>query len=161
MKSLLCILFTFGLWLALTWSLDVREALVGVMMAILVATLLAHIYPENLHKVFNPRRWFFLLLYIPYFLFLCVKSNLDVAYRVLHPDMPIRPGIVKVRTTLRSEMAKTFLANSITLTPGTMSVDIEGQDLYVHWINVRGEDPEAHTAIIVRPFEGLLRRIFE
>jgi multicomponent Na+:H+ antiporter subunit E len=161
MKSLLCILFTFGLWLALTWSLDVREALVGVMMAILVATLLAHIYPENLHKVFNPRRWFFLLLYIPYFLFLCVKSNLDVAYRVLHPDMPIRPGIVKVRTTLRSEMAKTFLANSITLTPGTMSVDIEGQDLYIHWINVRGEDPEAHTASIVRPFEGLLRRIFE
>ncbi|HUU31252.1 MAG TPA: Na+/H+ antiporter subunit E [Phycisphaerae bacterium] len=161
MKSLLCILFTFGLWLALTWSLDAREALVGVMMAILVATLLAHIYPENLHKVFNPRRWFFLLLYIPYFLFLCVKSNLDVAYRVLHPDMPIRPGIVKVRTTLRSEMAKTFLANSITLTPGTMSVDIEGQDLYIHWINVRGEDPEAHTASIVRPFEGLLRRIFE
>ena len=161
MKSLLCILFTLGLWLALTWSLDAREALVGVMMAILVATLLAHIYPENLHKVFNPRRWFFLLLYIPYFLFLCVKSNLDVAYRVLHPDMPIRPGIVKVRTTLRSEMAKTFLANSITLTPGTMSVDIEGQDLYIHWINVRGEDPEAHTASIVRPFEGLLRRIFE
>ena len=94
-------------------------------------------------------------------LYLCVRSNLDVAYRVLHPDMPIRPGIVKVRTTLKSEIAKTFLANSITLTPGTLSVDIDGQDLYVHWINVRGEDPEEHTAEIVKPFEGLLRRIFE
>jgi multicomponent Na+:H+ antiporter subunit E len=161
MKSLLCILFTFVLWLLLTWSLQIREVLVGAMMAFLVATLLAHIYPDNMHKVFNPRRWFFLAVYIPYFLYLCVRSNLDVAYRVLHPDMPIRPGIVKVRTTLKSEIAKTFLANSITLTPGTLSVDIDGQDLYIHWINVRGGDLEEHTAQIVKPFEGLLRRIFE
>jgi multicomponent Na+:H+ antiporter subunit E len=161
MKSLLCILLTFGLWLLLTWSLDVRVVAVGAVMAMLVATLLAHIYPENLHKVFDPRRWFWMAVYVPYFLYLCIRSNLDVAYRVLHPDMPIRPGIVKVRTGLKSEMAKTFLANSITLTPGTMSVDISGQDLYIHWINVKGETVEDHTARIVRPFEGLLRRIFE
>jgi multisubunit Na+/H+ antiporter MnhE subunit len=42
-----------------------------------------------------------------------------------------------------------------------MSVDISGQDLYIHWINVKGETVEDHTARIVRPFEGLLRRIFE
>ena len=161
MKSLLCILFTFVLWLLLTWSLEVREVLVGAMMAILVATLLAHIYPDNMLAALDPRRWFWMAVYIPYFLYLCVRSNLDVAYRVLHPDLPIRPGIVKVRTTLRSEMARTFLANSITLTPGTLSVDIDGQDLYVHWICVQGEDPDQHTARIVKPFEGLLRRIFE
>jgi len=161
MKSVLCILFTFGLWLLLVWSLDVRVVLVGVMMAVLVATLLAHIYPDNMHKVLDPRRWFWTAVYVPYFLLMVIRSNLDVAYRVLHPDLPIRPGIVKVRTTLRSEMAKTFLANSITLTPGTMSVDINGQDLYVHWINVRGDDAQEHTAAIVKPFESLLRRIFE
>jgi multicomponent Na+:H+ antiporter subunit E len=84
-----------------------------------------------------------------------------VAYRVLHPDMPIRPGIVKVRTDLESEMAKTFLANSITLTPGTLTVDIDGSDLYIHWINVVGEGVEAHSDLIVRRFEKLLRRVFE
>jgi multicomponent Na+:H+ antiporter subunit E len=161
MKQLLCFLFTFALWLLLTWSLAWPDIAAGVFFALLVSTLLAQIYPDNPEKGLNPVRWFWLLLYIPYFLYYCLKANLDVAYRVLHPDMPIRPGIVRVRTDLESEMAKTILANSITLTPGTLTVDIVGQDLYIHWINVRGEDPEEHTAEIVKPFERLIRRIFE
>jgi multicomponent Na+:H+ antiporter subunit E len=81
--------------------------------------------------------------------------------RVLHPDLPIRPGIVRIRTTLKSEMAKTFLANSITLTPGTLVMDIDGQDLYIHWIYVREGDTAQRTAEICGVFERLLRRIFE
>jgi len=165
MKQVLCILFTFGLWLLLVAPAPLADhwpdVLLGLVVSLLVATLLSHIYPENPHKALDPRRVFWMLLYIPYFLFYCVRANLDVAYRVLHPDVPIRPGIVHVRTDLTSEMAKTFLANSITLTPGTLTVDIQGQDLYVHWINVEGRGVEAHTAAIVKRFEGLLRRIFE
>ena len=161
MKQVLCIVFTFGLWLLLTWPPGVADIFVGVVVALLVATLLSHIYPDNPHKALDPRRWFWMGLYIPYFLYYCVRANLDVAYRVLHPDMPIRPGIVKVRTELVSEMAKTFLANSITLTPGTLTVDIDGSDLYIHWINVVGEGVEAHSDLIVRRFEKLLRRVFE
>jgi multicomponent Na+:H+ antiporter subunit E len=161
MKQLLCILFTFLLWLLLTWSLAPDEVAVGLILSFLVATLLAHIYPNEPEKALDPRRWFYLALYIPYFIYYCLIANLDVAYRVLHPDMPIRPGIVKVRTQLRTEIGKTFLANSITLTPGTLAVDIIGQDLYVHWINVKGDDPAAHTAEIVTRFEGFLRRVFE
>ena len=163
MKQLLCIVFTFALWLLLTWAWppDIADVFVGLVVALLVATLLSHIYPEDPHKALDPRRWFWMGLYIPYFLYYCVRANLDVAYRVLHPDVPIRPGIVKVRTDLKSEMAKTFLANSITLTPGTLTVDIDGPDLYIHWINVVGEGVEEHSDLIVRRFEKLLRRIFE
>ncbi|KPK46870.1 MAG: hypothetical protein AMK72_09160 [Planctomycetes bacterium SM23_25] len=161
MKQVLCIVFTFVLWLLLTWTPGVADVFVGVVVALLVATLLSHIYPDDPHKALDPRRVFWFLVYIPYFLFYCVRANLDVAYRVLHPDMPIRPGIVKVRTELTSEMAKTFLANSITLTPGTLTVDIDGPDLYIHWINVVGEGVEEHSARIVRRFERLLRRVFE
>ena len=161
MKQVLCIVFTFVLWLLLTWTPGVADVFVGVVVALLVATLLSHIYPDDPHKALDPRRVFWFLVYIPYFLLYCVRANLDVAYRVLHPDMPIRPGIVKVRTDLTSEMAKTFLANSITLTPGTLTVDIDGPDLYIHWINVVGEGVEEHSARIVRRFERLLRRVFE
>jgi len=161
MKQVLCIVFTFVLWLLLTWAPGVADVFVGVVVALLVATLLSHIYPDDPHKALDPRRVFWFLVYIPYFLLYCVRANLDVAYRVLHPDMPIRPGIVKVRTELTSEMAKTFLANSITLTPGTLTVDIDGPDLYIHWINVVGEGVEEHSARIVRRFERLLRRVFE
>jgi len=94
-------------------------------------------------------------------LFYCLRANLDVAVRVIHPDVPIRPGIVKVRTTLKSDMAKTFLANSITLTPGTLTIDIDGDDFYVHWINIHTDDAARQTAEICGRFEPLLRRIFE
>jgi multicomponent Na+:H+ antiporter subunit E len=165
MKQVLCILFTFVLWLLLVapWPLADHwpDVLLGVVVSLLVATLLSHIYPDHPHKALDPRRIFWFLLYVPYFLFYCVRANLDVAYRVLHPDVPIQPGIVHVRTGLTSDMAKTFLANSITLTPGTLTVDIQGQDLYIHWIHVEGRGTEAHTAAIVTRFERLLRRIFE
>jgi len=86
-----------------------------------------------------------------------------VAYRVCHPDLPINPGIVKVKTTLKSDTGLTFLANSITLTPGTMSVDIDQENgfLYIHWIDVKDKDIEKATEIIVKTFEDVLRRIFE
>ncbi len=165
MKQVLCILFTFGLWLLLVAPVPLADrwpdVVLGLVISLMVATLLSHIYPDHPHKALDPRRWFWLALYIPYFFYYCVRANLDVAYRVLHPDVPIRPGIVHVRTTLESDLAKTFLANSITLTPGTLTVDIRGQDLYVHWICVEGEGVEAHTAAIVKRFERLLRRIFE
>ena len=62
--------------------------------------------------------------------------------------MPIRPGIVKIKTTLRSEFAKTLLANSITMTPGTITVDIIGDEMYIHWIFIRSEDPAIYTSMI-------------
>jgi multicomponent Na+:H+ antiporter subunit E len=133
---------------------------VGVLLVALVAVLTSGKYPHR-EWLLNPARLFWLLLYVPYFLYYCVKANLDVAYRVVHPDMPIHPGIVKVRTKLKTKLAKTFLANSITLTPGTLTVDIAGEDLYVHWINVDTEDPRERTDEIVGRFEGFLTRIFE
>jgi multicomponent Na+:H+ antiporter subunit E len=80
---------------------------------------------------------------------------------VLHPAMPIRPGIVKVKTTLKSDFAKTLLANSITMTPGTITVDIIGDDMYIHWIYIRSEDPEVYTKIITGAFEKYIKRIVE
>ena len=161
MKWLMCLLTVLGLWLLLFWSLDPCVIGTGVFFALIVGGLLGEIYPDGLAKALDPRRWFFLLLFLPYFLWYCVWANIDVALRVIHPDVPIRPGIVKVHTTLEGEMAKTFLANSITLTPGTLTVDIDGQDLFIHWINISVEDPAGRSKEIVGRFEPLLRRIFE
>ena len=161
MKWLMCLLLVFALWMLLFWELSVSVVASGLFFAMIVSTLLGDIFPDNLHSLLNPRRWFFLLLYLPYFLFYCVKANLDVALRVLHPDVPIHPGIVKVRTTLKTSLARTALANSITLTPGTLTVDIDGDELYIHWINVSGQDVESRSKHICGAFEPMLRRIFE
>ncbi|KKM27191.1 hypothetical protein LCGC14_1577220 [marine sediment metagenome] len=161
MKWFMCLLAVFTLWMLLFWSVDPWVIGTGAFFALIVGTLLGAIFPDGLEKAFNPRRWLFALIYLPYFFYYCIKANFDVALRVIHPDVPIRPGIVKVRTTLTSEMAKTFLANSITLTPGTLTIDVDGQDMYIHWINVDIDDPAKRSAEICGRFEPLLRRIFE
>jgi len=87
----------------------------------------------------------------------------------LHPKMPIKPGIVKIKTSLKTESGITALANSITLTPGTLTVDLadEGQGdsrqtyLYIHWINVKSDDVEEATKYIAWKFEWFLKKIFE
>lgn len=159
-KKLSAFILLFAFWLLLTFSVEPGFLVVGTLLTLLVVMLTAGRHPHR-EWLLNPLRWFWLLVYIPYFFYYCIKANLDVAYRVLHPDVPIRPGIVRVRTSLQSNLGKTFLANSITLTPGTLTVDMIGSDLYVHWINVRTDDPEQQTEEIVRRFEGLLKRIFE
>jgi len=154
-------LIIFILWLLLTWSLAPQEVIVGVALALLLSIMLYDVFLQGSEKLVQPARYFWFLLYLPVFFYYVVRANLDVAYRVLHPEMPIRPGIVKVRTSLKSDMAKTFLANSITLTPGTLTVDIIGDHLYIHWINFVTEDPQEETEVIVKRFEVFLRRIFE
>jgi multicomponent Na+:H+ antiporter subunit E len=116
---------------------------------------------ENVHKLLQPKRYFWFFAYLVVFIWECIKANLDVAYRVLHPAMPIRPGIVKVKTTLKSELARTLLANSITMTPGTITVDIIDDYFYIHWIYVRSEDPEVYTEMIMGTFEKYIKRIIE
>ncbi len=150
-----------GIWVLLTWSVHWQDVLVGVIIALIADLLLGDIYPVNAVKILNPVRFFWFITYAVTFLAYVVKANFDVAYRVLNINMPIRPGIVKVRTRLKTDMGRTFLANSITLTPGTLSVDCVDDHLYVHWINIVSEDPVKETEIIVRRFEQLLERVFE
>ncbi len=106
-------------------------------------------------------RYFWLLVYLVIFTWECIKANFDVAYRVLHPAMPIKPGIVRVKLELKSEFARCMLANSITMTPGTISVDLIDDILFVHWIYVRSEDPEIYSRKIAGKFEKYIKKIFE
>ncbi len=161
MRRVVLFIIAFILWLLLTWTLNWQHLLVGVIVAIFVALLFGNMFIEKPRKFFQIKRHFWFLIYIPIFLWECVKANFDVAYRVLHPKMPIKPGIVKIKTGLKSELAKTMLANSITMTPGTLAVDIDGQYLYIHWIYVRATEVEEASRMIISKFEPLLARIFD
>ena len=94
------------------------------------------------------------------FLVALVKSNMDVARRVLSPSLPINPGIVKFKTSLKTNFSKMVLANAITLTPGTLSIDIIDDTYYIHWIDVKTTDPEKAKAEIAGKFEEILLKIF-
>ena len=112
-------------------------------------------------SLYTPRRILHALLYLPVLFYECVKANLDVAYRVVHPRMPIRPGIVAIKTSLKSDVGKLLLANSITLTPGTLTVDVTDEYLFIHWINVKSTDVDEASRLIGGRFEKHLKAITE
>ncbi len=148
------------MWLILAQPLTLQEAITGVLVAVIISVLPlpgVGVYGE---LRFLPRKVGAGIAYVLVFLWAVVRSNLDVALRVLNPRLPINPGIVRVKTRLKSRIGRLLLANSITLTPGTISVAIEGEDLYIHWINVGAEDVEEATRQIVSDFEKYLEVSF-
>lgn len=161
MRRLLLFVVAFIVWAMFTWVPDRQEILVGAIVSAGLAFFFGEIFVIHPEKVFNLKRWMYFLYYVPIFFYEVIKANLDVAYRVLHPRLPINPGIVKIKTNLKSEIAQTMLANSITLTPGTMTVDIKDGDMYIHWIDVKSKEVEEATKIISQKFEKILREIFE
>jgi len=162
-RKLLDFVILFALWMLLVWSLDIQGVVAGAVVALLFTFVVSGLLPDKAERLFSPIRWFWALAHLGLLVYWIVLANLDVLYRVLHPNLPIRPGIVKVKTTLRTDEAKTFLANSITLTPGTLTVDIIDDTLYVHWIYVHddSEDIKKITWDIAGKFEATLRRVFD
>ncbi|MFQ5867257.1 MAG: Na+/H+ antiporter subunit E [bacterium] len=161
MKRIILFIVAFLFWLLVTSTLDWQHLLIGTGVAFLVAFLFGNIFVQQPKKSFQIKRYLWFCYYVPIFLWECIKANFDVAYRVLHPRMPIHPGIVKVKTQLKSDMAKACLANSITMTPGTLSVDTKDEYLYIHWINVRSQEVPEATKLIVGRFEKILAKIFD
>ncbi len=161
MRTITIFILSLLFWFLITFKLTLPNLIVGSMAALITTLIFGRYFLRNVYKFLQPHRYFWLMIYFFIFIWACIKANLDVAYRVLHPAMPIKPGIVKVKTELKSEFARTILANSITMTPGTISVDIIGDYLYIHWIYVRSEDPEVYTHIISGQFEKFIKKIFE
>jgi multicomponent Na+:H+ antiporter subunit E len=165
MKSrIVMFIFAFAVWCILCWVPDTEHLITGGVVSLIVAAVMGSMFVSRPHMLFSPIRvFYFLFWYVPVFSWELIKANFDVAYRVIHPSMPIKPGIVRLKTDLKSDTGLTFLANSITLTPGTLTVDVNKDDgvLYIHWINVIGSDPETTFREIGSRFEPMLKKIFE
>ncbi|TFG50930.1 MAG: hypothetical protein E4H40_00195 [Candidatus Brocadiia bacterium] len=167
MKRLIYFVIGFIIWFLLTWPISdgiIQWQIVfaGVIAAGITAVLFHEILPKEHHIFISPTRVFWFILYIPVFFYYVLIANLDVVYRALHPKMPIKPGIVKIKTDLKTESGITALANSITLTPGTLTVDLTDDGyLYIHWINVTSTDTDQATQKIAARFEWFIKKIFE
>lgn len=137
------------------------EIFAGLIIAIIVAAMASRVlFQKKSYHFLNPMKWIlFLFYFFGPFLVALAHANIDVAYRVITGK--INPGIVKISPGLKSDGAITLLANSITLTPGTLSVDIDesNNDLYIHWINVTNLKPS--TEDICGTFLSWVRRITE
>lgn len=169
LERLVLFVITFVFWLMLAWPVSpvdgrllTGDILVGLLVAAFVALVMHEIIRVGFIRLVNPRSWFWLFIFTFVFSYYVLKGGLDVSYRILHPRMPIRPGIVKIRSVLETETGRSVLANCITLTPGTLTIDVtEDGFFYVHWINVLSVDEEQAARQVLRRFEWFIKRIFE
>jgi multicomponent Na+:H+ antiporter subunit E len=148
------------IWLALTMSFNKVELITGIIICLILSIILF----RNYHKIGLPalslKRLIYLCIYIIVLFREIIIANFDVAYRVIHPKLPIKPGIVVIKTELKNDLAKMILANSITLTPGTFTLDINNDKLLIHWINVKTDNTDEATKLIGERFEKYLKIIF-
>ena len=163
-KKFTAFIISFAVWCLLNWVPDWEHLLVGVGVSAFVAFLTGELFIQRLPLLFQPQRYFYFFVeYIPLFLWEAVKANGEVIYRVLHPDVLIQPGIVEVKTTLKSDMALAFLVNTLTLASGSLVVDVdpEKQILYVHCMALKDPNGKSTAEIAVGRFEKILSRIFD
>lgn len=159
-------IFCYGVWILLTLSFNPQELLAGAVVSLGVAMLTARFFiHEDPLYLFNPQKLLNLILYLFVFLKELFKANIDVAKRALNPNLPVNPGIVKVPVDVESEYGIAMLANSITLTPGTITMDIaeeKGQNyFYIHWIDVASKDQKEAGDAIKGTLENWVRRIWK
>lgn len=157
--NVLLFVFLFIFWIFLT-DLSRTELITGLIISAVITLIFSRQTSLFSDIKLTPRALLSAVAYLVVFLQALIKSNLDVAWRVISPDLPINPGIVKVRTSLKSPLGRIILANSITLTPGTLTVETRGEIFYIHWIDITTDDIEKATEAIVSRFEKYLEVIF-
>ena len=143
----------FCIWLVLTSSFEIANIFVGLAVSLGISTLYINLFKHNEFEFINPI-WF--VIYIFVLIKNLIISNLQIAKRVLSKDMNLSPAIVKVKTDLKSDWKKLLLANSITLTPGTLTLDIKDDMLYIHIIEFRDGDSKER---ITKEFEDIIAKI--
>jgi multicomponent Na+:H+ antiporter subunit E len=150
----------FIIWLIANNTLALDSAIAGMVISAFIAMAFA-----AFSQVYSVVRWsptviYYYLMYLSVFLIELVKANFSVMLLVFSPRINIRPAIVEIKTELKSPMGRLALANTITLTPGTLVVDIKDDSLFIHWINISTTDPVEATEAIAGRFEKYLKVIY-
>lgn len=150
----------YGGWLLFSWSLAPASLMVGAVFAVGVASLTYSVFidrSEAQRRSLLPRPHaavlFLLVLVLRMYL-----SSFRVA--VMAVTGRIDPGVVHFRTRLRSDIARVLLANAITTTPGTLTLELDDDHLIVHCLEVRTRHSRRAGELVMGPFERLLRRVF-
>jgi multicomponent Na+:H+ antiporter subunit E len=150
----------FAVWMMANASLAGVVALTGAQVTLALAAIFTAKGDAWKQVRWSPQGAYHFLAYTGTFVAELVSANLNMLGHVYAPRMNIRPGIVRVRTRLKSPIGRLALANSIALTPGSLVLETRDDIVFLHWLDVQSTDLEDTTEMIVAPFEKHLERVF-
>ncbi|MCD6591199.1 MAG: Na+/H+ antiporter subunit E [Candidatus Aenigmarchaeota archaeon] len=138
------------------WSLlsgfDLEDVIVGGLVSAVISIIIGYGFMRG-KKVGYIKGFLFFMMYIPYYIFQEILSVSDVVYRILSGR--INPAIVEIEHHHTHEWGITVLSNSITMTPGTLTLEASPKKLYIHWLNAKGDKNR-----IAWRFERILKKIW-
>jgi multicomponent Na+:H+ antiporter subunit E len=143
-------LLMLAFWLLLA-GFTAEEAVAGCIASLIVASMSYKLFTWE--KTY-PRRLLWLLAYIPYYIYAEIMAHLEVIYLILTGR--INPGIVEIDNPHSSEFGTTALASSITMTPGTLTLETQPGKLYIHWLRVKKD-----KGSITSGFERFLKKVWQ
>ena len=147
LNSLTTFVLLFGFWLLLSGKYDLFHLTLGIVCSMIITFTGYQLLFANVRIGDIKLTLIRFLKYIPWLLFQIITSNFHVARLVLSPNMPINPKIIKFKTKLESDISWVVLANSITLTPGTITMDIKEGEFFVHALSEKVSD-DLNTGIM-------------
>ncbi|MCK9265337.1 Na+/H+ antiporter subunit E [bacterium] len=161
MRYFFMFIVLYIIWLMVTCNMEVANFYAGAIVALIVTALFGKEFPYHPKHTFQIKRYFAFIKFLGVFFVQVVHANFIMAYRVLSPNLPIKPGIVEIPLYLKSPLGRVILANAITLAPGTFTMDITSDTLILHWIYVQTEDPHKAEEIICGRLQRILKEVFE
>jgi multicomponent Na+:H+ antiporter subunit E len=163
MRNISRFLFSFIIsliiWLTLTYPINLQELTVGIILSFIAAIIVLP-YMQIGVDFFSPIKQYKLLFFIVYYIYALILANIKIATVVLKPKLVIHPSIVTAKTKLKSTFGKVILANGITMTPGTLTIDMIGNTIFVHCVNIKDVSEKSVYANILKPFEKHIEGIF-
>jgi len=127
---------TWTLWSGYYTPLLLALGFVSVLVVVAICIRMGLVDDEGAPVELLPRLW----AYLPWLMWEICKANVDVARRILDPRLPIAPRMIRVVAGQRRDLGRVIYANSITLTPGTVSVAVEGDEILVHALTAAAAD---------------------
>ncbi len=154
-------------WIILTGKITMDILIVGIIVSLITTFLYSDLLFRKSNRkkswIYHLKQLFYIILFIPVFFYEAFIAALKVSRHVFEKEPSFTPGIIKVKTKLTNVTALTILANLITLTPGTLTLDFDMREraFFIHWIDVTTlQQAEARKETIER-FENWLEVIFQ
>ncbi len=150
----------FVVWMIYTLDFHAESLILGISLSMIV-TVFSYPVFFNREQALESRiiyRWDLAVLY---FIFLIIQSYL-ASFTLIYQMLTGRysSGVVRIKTRLKSRIGKTMMANTISLIPGTLSLWLEGNYIYVHWFDQKTKHRLQAERIIKEPMESVLMKLF-
>jgi len=157
-----CFVIAYLAWIFFNMNAGQNTLILGVPVALIAASVSSRFLFRELElRHLSPLRLVSFVVYALDFAIALVKANLFMMMIILNPKSELKPAVLRLPLRTSSEFVTAWVSNSITLTPGTLTIDAEDGFLYVHWIVASELESVKAKREIVGNFESNLKRVFE